>query len=262
MRDLKNRAGRQEYVPENQASTGPQARNGLGPISVRSVPETVAQALRDAIIAGQLKPGERLIEHKLATKLGIGQPTLREALRELEYQGFVRKMPQRGTYVTKLSKDDFCKILQVRMALELLAMENAARNITPKDEDELTAIVDEMAKAARSFNLSSFHSSDVTFHRKVWALAGNEYLERALEATAFRLFAFVLLQRTSNSRQEFLAATQQHRGILAGLCSHDPAKARQAFLSQTLKFWEENHQVSVGECVLLTFTPADLETAK
>lgn len=232
----------------------------LGRISLRSVPETAAQLLRDAIIAGQLKPGDRLIEQKLAARLGIGQPTLREALRELEYQGFVRKIPQRGTYVTKLSKDDFRKILEVRMALELLAIDMAARNMTREDESILIALVEEMAKAAKNFDLSAFHKSDVDFHRKVWALAGNEHLERALEGTAFRLFAFVLLQRTPSSRQEFLDATQQHRAILVGLCSHDPAKARQAFVSNTLKFWTEHHQVSIGQCALVKISPAGVET--
>ncbi len=230
-------------------------------ITVRSVPEAVAEAVRDAIIAGHLKPGERLIEQKLAATFGIGQPTLREALRELEYQGFVRKVPQRGTYVTKLSKEDFRKILEVRMALEILAIDSATRKITPKDQRDLESIVDQMAKAAKSFDLSAFHKSDVSFHRKVWALAGNEYLERALEGTAFRLFAFVLLQRPSSSRKEFLDATGQHKDILKGLCSRDPAKARRAFVASTSKFWADHHQVGVGKCCFLTLTAEGVDKA-
>lgn len=238
------------------------AGRGLGRISVRSVPETAAETLRDAIIRGKLKPGDRLLEQKLATSLGIGQPTLREALRELEYQGFVRKIPQRGTYVTRLSKDDFRKILEVRMALEVLAIDNAARNLRPEDEKELVALVEEMGKAADTFDLSLFHKIDVEFHRKVWSVAGNEYLERALEGTAFRLFAFVLLQRESGSRQEFIDSTRQHQQILSGLCSHNPAKAREAFVANTLKFWTEHHQVSLGHCILLMVTPTGVESTE
>src|SRR5213596_3845345 len=88
---------------------------GLRRLRSRSIPEEAAQLLRDAIIAGQLKPGERLVEQKLAGSLGIGQPTLREALKELEFQGFVRKAPKKGTYVTKVTLDDFRKIQEVRM---------------------------------------------------------------------------------------------------------------------------------------------------
>src|SRR5713226_6818269 len=98
----------------------------LSPMRFPSLPEAVAQKLRDAILAGKLKPGERLVEQKLAASFGIGQPTLREALKELEFQGFVRKSPKKGTYVTKLTADDFRKIQEVRMALEVVAIEKAA----------------------------------------------------------------------------------------------------------------------------------------
>src|SRR2546425_4191146 len=154
---------------------------GLRRLRSRSLPEEAAQLLRDAIIAGQLKPGERLVEQKLATSLGIGQPTLREALKELEYQGFVRKSPKKGTYVTQLSKEDFCQILEVRMALEILAVERAAKNMTKAAAQELEERVKTMESAARNFDLSTFHKSDLAFHRKIWDLAGNPYLEIALE---------------------------------------------------------------------------------
>jgi len=220
-------------------------------ISVLSAPQAAAEALRSAIIVGHIKPGERLLEQKLAARLGIGQPTLREALKELEHQGFVRKVPQRGTYVTKLSKDDFRDIQEVRMALEILAIDKATRNVTSEVGEELAALVEEMGRAAANFDLASFHKVDTAFHRRLWALAGNPYLAEALELVAFRLFAFVLLQRPRESRNEFLAATQQHREILAGLCSRDPLKARQAFVSSTLKFWKDYHEVSIGEAFLL-----------
>ena len=79
------------------------------PVRFPSLPEAVAEKLREAVLAGQLKPGERLVEQKLAASLGIGQPTLREALKELEFQGFVRKSPKKGTYVTELTPEDSAK---------------------------------------------------------------------------------------------------------------------------------------------------------
>jgi DNA-binding GntR family transcriptional regulator len=216
-------------------------------VHFRSIPETVAEALREGIIAGKLKSGERLVEQKLATELGIGQPTLREALKELEYQGFVRKIPNKGTYVTRLSKEDFGKILEVRMALETLVVERVARNMTAALGEELEEIVREMEAAARKFDLARFHKSDVAFHRKLWKSARNEYLEIALERVAFGLFAFVLLQRESESKTEFLAATDQHKQILEGLRSGDPEKARRAFEQSTEKFWKDYHQVEIDK---------------
>src|SRR5574337_84924 len=105
---------------------------GIRRVRVPSAPEAAAQAIRDAVLSGSLKPGDRIIEEKLATSLGIGQPTVREALKELEFQGFVRKIPRRGTYVTKLTQDDFRKILEVRMVLELFAIGLAAAKMTPE----------------------------------------------------------------------------------------------------------------------------------
>ncbi|MBZ5565274.1 MAG: GntR family transcriptional regulator [Acidobacteriia bacterium] len=225
---------------------GREAASALRPIQILSAPAAAAEALRNGIIAGDLKPGERLIEQALARRLRIGQPTLREALKELEYQGFVRKGPQRGTYVTKLAREDFRSILEVRMAMETLAIEKAAPQLTAEAEKALGTLVEGMGIAARNFDLNSFHRIDVAFHRQVWALAGNPYLTEALELVAFRLFAFVVIQRGRDSRNEFLAATEQHRAILAGLASRDPGKARLAFISSTLRFWSENHAVKLN----------------
>src|SRR5438093_10989637 len=87
-------------------------------VQVRSLAEAAAQALREAITAGKLNPGDRLLDQKLASQLAIGQPTLREALQELEYQGLVRKTGNKGRpYVTKLSPEDIRPTHQLRMAL-------------------------------------------------------------------------------------------------------------------------------------------------
>jgi DNA-binding GntR family transcriptional regulator len=213
---------------------------------VRSLPDVVAQKLREAILSGALKPGERLLEQKLAANFGIGQPTLREALRELELQGFVRKKaPKKGTYVTRLSKEDFRNILEVRMTLEARAIERAAVNWNTEAEAELRRIVEAMEHSAQVFDLASFHKSDIQFHQRIWDLTGNEYLGIALERVAFGLFAFVLLQRPQESRNEFLAAAQQHREIFEGLCSRDPKIAREMFIRSTSRFWSEWHQVHV-----------------
>ena len=229
--------------------------NPLRPIHLPSAPAAAAEALRNAIIAGDLKPGERLIEQKLAARLHIGPPTLREALQELDYQGFVRKGPQRGTYVTQLSKEDFRKILEVRMALEVLAIEKAALHVTREAKEELGVLVRALGVAAQAFDLGSFHKTDMAFHRHLWAMAGNEYLAEALELVAFRLFAFVLIQRRREARNEFLEAAQQHREIVAGVSTGDPVQARQAFLSSTLKFWSDHHQVHLGGSSLWSLSP-------
>jgi DNA-binding GntR family transcriptional regulator len=219
----------------------------LRQISVRSAADAAADMLRKAIISGALKPGERLVEQRLASKLGIGQPTLREALKELEYQGFVRKTPQRGTYVTKLCKEDYRKILEVRIVLEGLAIASAARNLNSGIESELDVLVSEMQSTTASGDLAKFHDRDVQFHRKIWDLADNEYLTRALETTAFQLFAFALLDLGPDILRQRHLAVAQHQAILEGLRSRDPATARLAFISHTVKYWNDLYHVDLSQ---------------
>lgn len=215
-------------------------------VGVLSAVQAAAQSVRDAIISGTLQPGARLVERDLADALGIGQPTLREALKELEYQGLVRKIPRKGTYVSSFTREGVRNIMMVRMVLEALAMQLAARNMTPKTELKLSALVDQMAAGADNSDLVRFHDADVAFHREIWRLAGNEYLFTSLEAIVFRQ---LVLGVQHHSRGRFLAAVKQHREILKGLCSGNPDKARMTFISETLAFWNDHEQLDL-EAVL------------
>ena len=87
--------------------------------------ETVASQVRETILAGRLKPGERLIEQKMAACLGVAQPTFREALRELEAQGLVSRSAKRGTYVTQLSPEECEEIVETWLPLDTWHFANA-----------------------------------------------------------------------------------------------------------------------------------------
>jgi DNA-binding GntR family transcriptional regulator len=219
--------------------------SGLSQVKLRSLPETVAEQMRSAILDGHLEPGERLIEQKLAALFGIGQPTIREALKELEYQGFVRKLPNRATYVTDLSPSDMQKMFEVRMALETLAVERAAQKITPSGLAQLQQHLDVMATAAEIFDLSAFHQSDVAFHRALWEISGNEHLSAALDRITFALFAFVLLKH-HDVKDGYEAALKQHQQILDALATKDPAKASRVFQEVTVGYWRKYRRLQIG----------------
>jgi DNA-binding GntR family transcriptional regulator len=86
---------------------GRMRKPNTGRLTIQTAPQAAAQAIRECIISGELRGGDRIIEQKWASRLGIGQPTLREALHELEHQGLLRKLQQRGTYVAQLSPEDY-----------------------------------------------------------------------------------------------------------------------------------------------------------
>src|SRR5260370_5122268 len=184
---------------------------------IQTAPQAAAQAIRESIISGELRGGDRIIEQKWAVHLGIGQPTLREALHELEHQGLLRKTHQRGTYVAQLSPEDFRLIQEVRIPLEAIAVGKAAENFTPDADREFTAIVESMAGSGISeVDVKKFHESDVSFHRKIWELAGNEYLRSTLETITFRLFAFSIVDRcprNPNAISDPLPSVQPHLAL-------------------------------------------------
>jgi DNA-binding GntR family transcriptional regulator len=234
---------------ENDRSGIDTATSGepIGKIEIASAPQLAAQAIRDAIITAKFRAGDRLVEGKLAESLGIGQPTLREALKELEYEGLVRKIPQRGTYIANPTKEDLRRMLAVRMPLEILAIGQAAQRITAPVEEELKDLVGGMDTAAEAMDLARFNDCDVAFHRRIWALADNEYLTRALHLVTFQLFVFGITGNQAYSKAKFLASAEQHRRILQGLASRHPERAIRTFVEETLGFWRSEYGISTEE---------------
>src|SRR5215831_17383999 len=113
----------------------------IEPISKKT---RIVATLREAIIAGAIKSGEQIVEGKIAQQLGVGQGLIREALIELEHQGFVQRIPFAGTQVTELTVHDAQQIYDIRIELEPLAFFLAGFNAQAQDISELR----EMAERA------------------------------------------------------------------------------------------------------------------
>ena len=109
----------------------------IQPISKR---DQVVASFKEAILSGTIQPGEAIVESKIAQQLGAGIPLIREALIELEHQGYVQKVPYKGTTVTKLERRDVEQIFRLRDELEPLAIEWAKESATPEDVEYLRGI--------------------------------------------------------------------------------------------------------------------------
>jgi DNA-binding GntR family transcriptional regulator len=233
----------------------PRERPLTSRLRIQTAPEAAAQAIRESIISGELRGGDRIIEQKWAARLGIGQPTLREALNELTHQGLLRKLPQRGTYVAQLSPEDYRLIQEVRIPLEAIAVGKAAENLTPEAESELSTLVASMTgNSMTAAEVKNFHDCDVAFHRKIWTLAGNEYLRDTLEAVSFRLFVFSVVGRWPENSKAFgerIAAVQQHLAILEGLRTRNKQMAREVFIKQTVQYWNTQYNLGLDEDELM-----------
>jgi DNA-binding GntR family transcriptional regulator len=187
--------------------------------------DRVVTALRDAIVSGRMKPGDAIVESRVARQLGVGQPLIREALLDLEHQGFVQRVPYRGTSVTKLGPEEIDQIQRFRIEMEALAVEWARERVTPQDLVELRGFVEEMRRAARESDLSRFNEFDLALHRRIWLLSGNKYLSDALERAVVPLLTFFYL-RSGRIEELHVKSVDHHAVLIDALASPGPSPSR------------------------------------
>src|SRR5215467_3218428 len=158
----------------------------------------IVSSLREAIISGAIESGEQLVEGKIAQQLGVGQGLIREALIELEHQGFVQRTPFAGTQVTELTLQDAQQIYDIRIELEPLAFFLAGPNAATQRILELREVAEKAAIASRAGDLDAFFENHLAFRKKVWTLSGNRYLQQVLERVVIPLYALYVIRQTYN----------------------------------------------------------------
>jgi DNA-binding GntR family transcriptional regulator len=126
-----------------------------------SLRHQVQDALRNEIISGRFKPGDRLVEQQLYTALDVSRTSLREALRQLEAEGLVEQVPHRGAYVASVDAKDAIQIYDVRGALEVLAVRNFVRYASDEDVAELAEVFDEFVEQSHTSNVDGTTLLDI-----------------------------------------------------------------------------------------------------
>lgn len=156
----------------------------------------VVDRIRQAILSGVFKPGERLNETQLASQFKVSRIPVREALLQLQEQGLVTNYPRRGMFVITLSEDDIQRINSLRILLEAEAIKLCRANLTAAAEERLTKLVDKMEEEKPRSDLDA-SMLDLEFHRTIWACSGNPYLEKTLDSLVTVLFSHQALQYIS-----------------------------------------------------------------
>jgi DNA-binding GntR family transcriptional regulator len=191
-----------------------------------SLPDKVAEVLRETILSGKWGPGDRIVETRIAKQLKVGQPTVREALGKLEEAGMVRRYPNSGCVVTELSEQEVGQMFTVRIELECLAAALAAGSTNPQKRALLTAALQELQQAAIKGSIENYYGADFNFHRTIWRLADNPFLEKVLVQLVIPIFNFAILELKKHSRLDLKEDASAHNRVVKAVVSGDTDQAR------------------------------------
>jgi DNA-binding GntR family transcriptional regulator len=215
-----------------------------------SVSDQIAEVLRNLIISGDLNPGDRIVESRVARQLGVGQPTVREALVALEHQGLVVRRSNQGCVVTTLTLAEVSDILRIRGELEVLAVELATENATDKEVRELLAITEQMKAQARKRNVEGFFARDFDFHHALWKMSGNTFLPKLLSQVLLPLLAFLFIRNLRNHAHiDVVSSAEAHAEIAKAILARNRRAARAIAIEKFQMFADQHsslYETEVG----------------
>ena len=187
----------------------------------------IAETIRGLIVSGELKPGDRIVESRMARQIGVGQPTVREALVALEHQGLVVRKANQGCVVTALTRAEINQVLRVREELERLAVDLAIEVAPDAEIRKLIAVAEKMNEAAEARDIRRYHEFDVQFHQALWRLSGNSVLPRLLAQTLMPLLAFLFMRNLRKNHQlDMTSSAVAHVEIAEAILRRDKKAAR------------------------------------
>jgi DNA-binding GntR family transcriptional regulator len=185
--------------------------------------ERVLDVLRDAIVAGELKPGQQLIEMELAQQLGISRAPLREAMQTLAREGLIEMIPYRGTVVRHLTRTDIEELYSLRSVLESFAIQRIVARADDKAVSALYAIFEAMLAAAEAGDLKTVNIIDRQFHDQLIELSGHGLLAATWQGVSLRVRQVMALRNMRNS--DLTRIAYNHLPIIEAIKDGDEARA-------------------------------------
>lgn len=185
--------------------------------------EVVFTTLRQAILKGELKPGERLMEITLANRLGVSRTPIREAIRKLELEGLVVMIPRKGAQVARITEQELNDVLEVRRGLEELAITKACERITVEEMDQLDAAAARFEELHGSKDLLAMAEVDVKFHDIIYNATHNRRLIQILNNLREQMYRFRMEYLKDPEARKTLC--EEHNQICVAIRARDAEKA-------------------------------------
>ncbi len=191
--------------------------------------DVVYQTLERAILLGELRPGDRLLELRLAKQLGVSRTPIREAIRKLEQESLVVMSPRKGTQVASITEKDMNDVLEVRCALEELAVELSCERISKEGLTELIQRNDELKKAVADGDLSLSAQKDAAFHDVIYHASNNQQLISMLNNLRLRMYRYRIEYLKEESSHETLIG--EHALLIKAIEKKEVERAKEIIKS-------------------------------
>ena len=185
--------------------------------------DVVFNTLRQAILRGELQPGERLMEIQLAQRLGVSRTPVREAIRKLELEGLVLMIPRRGAEVAEITRQDLEDVLEVRAALEELAVKDACEHITDEQLQDLKKAANVFKRSLEGTDLVACAEADIHFHEIIYAATNNKRLVQMLNNLREQMYRYRM--ENLKDKRTYRTLVEEHDAIRRALKKHDKEKA-------------------------------------
>lgn len=185
--------------------------------------DVVFNTLRQEILTGKLKPGERLMEIHLANKLGVSRTPIREAIRKLELEGLVIMIPRKGAEVAQISWKGLKDVLEVRRALDVLAIELACERMTQEGFASLYEACESFEEATRTKDTRKIAEADVVFHDIIVASTENKRLIQLVNNLSEQMYRYRFEYIKDSSQHQMLV--EEHKEMCRSIQQKDKAAA-------------------------------------
>ena len=195
--------------------------------------DVVFNTLRGAILRGDLKPGQRLMEIQLANQLGVSRTPVREAIRKLELEGLVKMVPRKGAEVAQISEKHLKDVLEVRSALEELAGELACERMTAEELEQLKEINRRFMEVIGSDDITAIANVDESFNMVIYGATRNERLTQMVNALREQVYRYRLEHIKDKAGRGALA--DEHAEIIRALADRDATKTRKCIRGHILQ---------------------------
>ena len=188
--------------------------------------DVVFNTLRESILTGEMKPGERLMEIHLANRLGVSRTPIREAIRMLELEGLVTMIPRRGAEVAQITEKGLRDVLEVRQALDALSIELTCERITEEEIRELRRACDTFVQMTRTQDAVRIAQADVALHDIIVRASGNDRLIQMVGNLSQQMYRYRLEYIKDDDKRKILVL--EHEKILKTVRERKVAEAKEA----------------------------------